>query len=168
MKLVGSLATQRRQQGIPKWYLSADIAWSSEKRFQFLKASYPLRALAYALWKSERNCASVEMAFVPFGLFWWLWCKGSLVFVGCSFPGTARKWWSARQSWVSSAPSDWSQFRARCFRQSSTRISAALAKATVLCITGTPSACPAYLSCVILASNFRGPADVMPCRPALK
>ena len=36
------------------------------------------------------------------------------------------------------SPSDRSQFRARCFRQASTLISAALAKATVMRLTGAP------------------------------
>ena len=70
-------------------------------------------------------------------------------------------------------PTDRWQFRARCFPQSSTRISAALAKATVMSITGTPSLpAPAYLSHVNfkLACNCpdpAAPADAMPRRPAL-
>ena len=36
------------------------------------------------------------------------------------------------------SPSDCSQFHARCFRQASTRTSAALAKATVMRLTGAP------------------------------
>ena len=58
------------------------------------------------------------------------------------------------------SPTDRSQFRARCFRQASTRISAALAKATVMRLTGAPSLpSPTYR---FRASNFPGPADLLP------
>ena len=61
------------------------------------------------------------------------------------------------------APSDRSQFRARCFRQASTRISAALAKATVLRLTGASSLpSPTYLPHRFCASNCPGPADLHP------
>ena len=61
------------------------------------------------------------------------------------------------------APSDRSQFRARCFRQASTRISAAMAKATVLRLTGTSSLpSPTYLPHHFCASNGPGPADLHP------
>ena len=66
-------------------------------------------------------------------------------------------------------PTDRSQFRARCFRQSSTRISAALAKATVMRITGTPSLpAPTFLSHINLARNCPGPADALPRRAPLR
>ena len=63
------------------------------------------------------------------------------------------------------------QFRACCFRQSSTRISAALRlpKATVMPFAGISSLpAPAYLSHVNLARNCPGPAAGMPRRPALR
>ena len=56
-------------------------------------------------------------------------------------------------------PTDRSQFHARCFRQISTRISAALAKATVIHITGAPSLpAPTFLSHVNLARNCPRPS----------
>ena len=58
------------------------------------------------------------------------------------------------------SPTDRAQFRARCFRQSTTRISAALAKATVMRLTGAPSLPdPSYLPRADLARNRPGPAD---------
>ena len=66
-------------------------------------------------------------------------------------------------------PTDRSQFRAQCFRESSTRISAALAKATVMRITGTPSLpAPTFLSHINLARNCPGPADALPRRAPLR
>ena len=55
------------------------------------------------------------------------------------------------------------------YRQSSTRISAALAKATVMRITGTRSLpAPTYLLHVNLARNCPGPADALPRRTPLR
>ena len=66
------------------------------------------------------------------------------------------------------SPSDRSQFRARCFRQASTRISAALAKATVMRLTGASSLpSPTYLPHRFCASNCPGPADLLPRRRQL-
>ena len=67
------------------------------------------------------------------------------------------------KAWLPPLPrTDRSQFRARCLSQSSTRISAALAKATVMRITVTPSLpTPRYLSHVHLARNCPGPADAL-------
>ena len=66
------------------------------------------------------------------------------------------------------SPSDRSQFRARCFRQASTRISAALAKATVMRLTGASSLpSPTYLPHRLCASNCPGPADLLPRRHQL-
>ena len=63
------------------------------------------------------------------------------------------------------SPSDRSQFRARCFRQASKRISAALAKAIVICLTEAPSLpSPTYLPHRFCASNCPGPADLLPRR----
>ena len=63
------------------------------------------------------------------------------------------------------APSDRSQFRARCFRYSSARISAALAKATVLRLTGAPTLpAPSYAPAADLAHNSPGPSAFLPRR----
>ena len=57
------------------------------------------------------------------------------------------------------SPSDRSQLHARCFRQASTRILAALAKSTVMRLTGAPSLpSPTYLPHRLCPSNCPGPA----------
>ena len=62
-------------------------------------------------------------------------------------------------------PSDRSQFRAQCLRYSSARISAALAKATVLRLTGAPNLpAPSYASAADLAHNCPGPSAFLPRR----
>jgi len=62
-------------------------------------------------------------------------------------------------------PSDRSQFRARCFRYSSARISAVLAKATVLRLTGAPNLpAPSYAPAAALAHNCPGPSAFLPRR----
>lgn len=64
-------------------------------------------------------------------------------------------------------PMDRSQFRARCYRQSCTRIAAAQVKATVMRLTGEPSLpAPTYLPHRELARNCPGPALHMPRGPA--
>ena len=65
----------------------------------------------------------------------------SVGFKLATFPGTVKLAGLAQLY-----PADSSQFLARCFRQSSIGISAALAKATVLLLTGVPSLpAPTYL-----------------------
>ena len=85
--------------------------------------------------KHERNYASVGMAFVPFVLG----CFGDIG-VGAARFLYALAFLELRQNddmldkagLPTLPPTDRSQFRALCFRQSLTRISAALAKATVI------------------------------------
>ena len=61
------------------------------------------------------------------------------------------------------SPSDSSQFRARCFEQAYTRISAALAKATVMLLTGSPSlTSPTFVPHRLCASDCPGPAVLLP------
>ena len=66
------------------------------------------------------------------------------------------------------SPSDCSQFRALCFRKASTQISAALANAPVMRLTGASSLpSPAYCPHCFCASYCLGPADLLPLRHQL-
>ena len=68
------------------------------------------------------------------------------------------------------SPSDRSQFRSRCFRQASTRISVALANATAMRLTGASLLpFPTCLPHCFCASNLNcpGPADFLPRRSQL-
>ena len=124
--------------------------------------------------KHETNYAAVGLAFFPFVLG----CFGGIGSQAARFLCTSaflelRQHDALREcaGLAPLSPSDRSQFRARCFRKASTRISAALAKfqanATAMRLTGAPSLpSPTYLPLHFCASNCQGPADLLPCRSA--
>ena len=99
--------------------------------------------------KYTTNYAAVGLAFSPFvlGCFGSIGSKAArflctLAFLELRQHDALRE----RAGLAPLSPTDRSQFRARCFRQASTRISAALAKATVMRLTGAPSLpSPTYL-----------------------
>ena len=122
--------------------------------------------------KHERNYASVGMAFVPFvlGCFGDFGAEAARFLYVLAFLELRQNDDMRNKAGLPPLPpTDRSQFRSQCFRQSSTRISAALAKATVMRITGTPSLpAPTFLSHINLARNCPGPADALPRRAPLR
>ena len=91
--------------------------------------------------KHETNYAAVGLAFFPFvlGCFGGIGSQAArflctLAFLELRQHDALRE----RAGLAPLSPSDCSQFHARCFRQASTRTSAALAKATVMRLTGAP------------------------------
>ena len=142
--------------------------WSADRT---LLENHTLRQAEDEMFRTqETNYAAVCLAFFPFVRG----CFGGIVSQAARFLCILALL-ELRQHdaiWASSlAPlcnSDRSQFRARCFRQASTRISAALAKATVMCITGAPSLpSPTFLPHRNCAANCPGPADILPRRRQL-
>ena len=121
--------------------------------------------------KHETNYAAVGLAFFYFVLG----CFGGIGSQAARFLSTLaflelRQHDALREraGLAARSPSYRSQFRARCFRQASTRISAALAKATVMRLTGAPSLpSPTYLPHRFCASNCPGPPDLLPRRRQL-
>ena len=121
--------------------------------------------------KHENSYAAVGYAFFPFvlGYFGGIGSKAARFLCALAFL-EFRQHDAIRERAGSAplSPSDRSQFRARCYRQASTRISAALAKATVMRLTGAPSLpSPTYLPHRFCASNCPGPADLLPRRRQL-
>ena len=120
--------------------------------------------------KHEANYAAISRSFLPFVVS----CFGALGPSAMRFMD-ALAFLETRQNDALRAkagldpidPMDRSQFRARCFRQSCTRIAAAQVKATVMRLTGEPSLpAPSYLPQSELARNCPGPALHMPRGPA--
>ena len=121
--------------------------------------------------KHERSYAAVGYAFFPFvlGCFGGIGSQAARFLCALAFL-ELRQHDAIRDSagLPPLSPADRSQFRARCFRQASTRISAALAKATVMRLTGASSLPPpTYLPHRFCASNCPGPADSLPRRRPL-
>ena len=121
--------------------------------------------------KHESSYAAVGYAFSPFVLG----CFGGIGSQAARFLCTLaflelrqHDAISERAGLAQLSPSDLSQFRARCFRHVSTRISAALAKATVLRRTGASSLpSPTYLPHCFFASNCSCLTDLLPRRGQL-
>ena len=119
-------------------------------------------------WICESSYAAVGYAFFPFilGCFGGIGSQAARFLCALAFL-ELRQHDAIRESagLAPLSPADRSQFRARCFRQASTRISAALAKATVLRLTGASSLpSPSYLPHRFCASDCPCPADLLPGR----
>ena len=119
--------------------------------------------------KHEANYAAISRSFLPFVVS----CFGALGHTAIRFLD-ALAFLETRQNDDLRAqagldpldPKDRSQFRARCYRQSCTRIAAAQVKATVMRLTGEPSLpAPSYLPHCELARNCPGPALHLPRGP---
>ena len=125
--------------------------------------------------KHETNYAAVGLAFFPFvlGCFGGIGSQAARFLCTLAFLELRQHDHDAlreRAGLAPLSPSDHSQFRAvsRCFRQASTRISVALAKATNMRLTGAPSLpSPTYVPHQFCASDCPGPADLLPLRRQL-
>ena len=139
-----------------------DCAWESYY-------SYPYTGRGWKFRKHENSYAAVNLAFFPFVLG----CFGSIGSQAarflCNLAFLELRQHDAISERAGLAPlsppdeSDHFQFRARCIWLASMRISAALAKATVMRLTGAPSLpSTTYLPQRFCASNCPGPADLLP------
>ena len=118
--------------------------------------------------KHENNYAAVCLAFPLLSLAVFFGCIGSQAarFV-CTLASLELRQDDALSEHVGLAqlsPSDSFQFGTWCCRQESMLISAALAKATVMCLKEAPSSLssPTYCPHCFCASYYPGPADLLP------